>query len=160
MSRAVGTGSVLKFNADELKQYLSKVMPSSQGLDFRILDLAPEKLRVALPFKNDFLRPGELVSGPTQMMLADMTAYLLILAHIGPQAMAVTSNLNINFLQGLPAGDVVAEASFYRLGLTLAVVNVEMYPSSTPDQAKQLASQATVTYVIPRMKQKVADTNP
>ena len=56
------------------------------------------------------LRPGGTVSGPSMMALADLAAYVVILAHIGPEALAVTTNLNINFLRKPEPGDLIAPA--------------------------------------------------
>ena len=91
------------------------------------------------------LRPGNLVSGPTQMGLADHAAYAVILAHIGPVAMAVTSNLNYSFLRGVQLSRVYAEARLLRLGRRLATVDVQLYQ----DDAARPVGQATVTYALP-----------
>ena len=53
------------------------------------------RLRARQPVESLMLRPGGTVSGPTQMALADAAAYALILAHLGPVELAVTSSLNI-----------------------------------------------------------------
>ena len=45
------------------------------------------------------LRPGGTISGPTLMLLADVTMYVAVLASIGWVPLAVTTNLNINFLR-------------------------------------------------------------
>ena len=57
------------------------------------------------------LRPGGTVSGPTLMALADFAMYVVLLSAIGPVGLAVTTNLNINFLRkGQPGQDVLAAA--------------------------------------------------
>ncbi len=91
------------------------------------------------------LRPGGTVSGPTLMGLADGAAYCQILAHIGPVALAVTSSLNITFLRKPQPADVLAEATFLKLGRKLAVVDVRLRSQGSPD----LVAQAIVTYAIP-----------
>src|SRR5271170_2001850 len=88
------------------------------------------------------LRPGGTVSGPTLMALADSAAYCQVLAHIGPVALAVTSSLNITFLRKPERADVIAEASFLKLGLKLAVVDVRIRSEGSAD----LVDQAVVTY--------------
>ena len=90
-------------------------------------------------------RPGGVISGPTLMSLADTAAYALVLAHIGDQLMAVTSQLNMSFLRGAQPGDMHAEAEMLRLGRRLAVCDVRIW-TETPDR---LAAQANVTYAIP-----------
>jgi uncharacterized protein (TIGR00369 family) len=94
---------------------------------------------------GESLRPGDLVSGPTQMALADVAAYAVVLAHIGPQAMAVTSNLNIAFLRGARRARVIAEARLLKLGRRLAMIDVRLWQSD-PDEP---VAQATVTYALP-----------
>ena len=83
--------------------------------------------------------------GPTQMGLADGAAYALILAHIGPVALAVTSSLNIAFLRKPQPADLVADATFLKLGRKLAVVDVRLRSEGSDDPI----AQATVTYAIP-----------
>ena len=91
------------------------------------------------------LRPGGLISGPTQMGFADMAAYALVLAHIGPVAMAVTSALNYQFLRPCRPGPLFADAHMLRLGRRLAVMDVRIWT----DDADKPVGQANVTYAIP-----------
>ena len=50
-------------------------------------------------YSDQMLRPGGTVSGPTLMALADFAMYVVLLSAIGPVGLAVTTNLNINFLR-------------------------------------------------------------
>ena len=102
-------------------------------------------VRIRLTPDQQNLRPGALVSGPTQMGLADRAAYAVIIAHIGPVAMAVTSNLNYSFLRGVQLRDFHADARLLKLGRRLATVDVQLWQ----DQPVNLVGQATVTYAIP-----------
>jgi acyl-coenzyme A thioesterase PaaI-like protein len=110
-----------------------------------LLELGSGRLLVGLDPSESHLRPGKLVSGPTQMGLADHAAYAVILAHIGPVAMAVTSNLNYTFLRGVQLARLYAEARLLRLGRRLATVDVLLWQ----DDKARPAGQATVTYVLP-----------
>ena len=91
------------------------------------------------------LRPGGIVSGPTQMALADRIAYAVILAHIGIVPMAVTSNLNMSFLRGVRAETFYADAWLIKLGRRLATVDVKLWQ----DDESLVLAQSTVTYAIP-----------
>jgi uncharacterized protein (TIGR00369 family) len=91
------------------------------------------------------VRPGGTVSGPTQMMLADAAAYAVVLAHIGPVALAVTSSLTINFLRKPRPVGLRAEAEILKLGRTLAVVDVRLFSDGGPE----VVAQSGVTYAIP-----------
>src|SRR3546814_5456618 len=65
--------------------------PGSRG---HVVSAVPGHIQARLDPTDKALRPGGLISGPTQMGFADMAAYALVLAHIGPVAMAGTSALN------------------------------------------------------------------
>ena len=85
------------------------------------------------------------MSGPALMALADSTAWLAVLAQIGPVALAVTTSLHIDFLRKPDLVDVVAEGRLLKLGRSLAVVDVAMRSDGRDD----LVAKAQVTYSIP-----------
>jgi len=116
-----------------------------RGSQTRTVEIGPGRARVVLDPVEGNLRPGNLVSGPTQMGLADHAAYAVILAHIGPVAMAVTSNLNFSFLRGVQLRQVVADARLLKLGRRLATVDVVLWQ----DDPGNIVAQSTVTYAIP-----------
>jgi len=64
---------------------------------------------------------------------------------IGPVPLAVTTNLNINFLRKPPKADVIAAVRLLKLGKRLAVGEVTMCSEGDPDPV----AHATVTYSIP-----------
>lgn len=105
----------------------------------------PGFVRVRQSPEPAMLRPGGIVSGPTQMALADRVAYAVILAHIGIVPMAVTSNLNISFLRAVRAEAFYADAHLIKLGRRLATVDVRLWQ----DDAKIVLAQSTVTYALP-----------
>ena len=104
-------------------------------------------MRVRQPTSLANARPGGTVSGPTLMAMADGVAYMVLLSRIGPAALAVTSNLNINFLRRPRLVDLVTDARLLKLGRSLAVVEVSMYSDggSAEDLQKPVA-HATITY--------------
>jgi uncharacterized protein (TIGR00369 family) len=134
---------MLRMNADDLNRFLADAFGGERA--FVIDDVDEVRLIARLPAVAVALRPGATVSGPTLMALADGAAYAQILAHIGPVALAVTSSLNIAFLRKAERADVIAEASFLKLGRKLAVVDVRIRSDGTAD----LVAQAVVTYAIP-----------
>jgi len=102
--------------------------------------------RVRQRFHESMLRPGGTVSGPTLMALADCAMYVVLLSAIGPVALAVTTNLNINFLRKGEAGhDVLAAAKLLKLGKRLAVGEVALLSGNSSDPI----AHVTVTYSIP-----------
>ena len=101
--------------------------------------------RVRRAFSEKSLRPGGTISGPTMMGLTDFAMYVAILASVGPVPLAVTTNLNINFLRKPAQRDLIAEARLIKLGKRLAVGEVEIYS----DGEEEMVSHATATYSIP-----------
>ncbi|MCZ8171522.1 MAG: PaaI family thioesterase [Brevundimonas sp.] len=111
----------------------------------RIDRIEPGFVRLAMEPDKGNLRPGGIVSGPTQMALADRAAYAVILAHIGPVAMAVTSNLNMSFLRAVQQQTVWCDAVLLKLGKRLATVDCRLWQ----DAPENIVAQAVVTYAIP-----------
>src|SRR3954469_3881871 len=101
--------------------------------------------RVRRAFNDRFLRPGGTISGPTMMGLTDFSMYVAILASIGPVPLAVTTNLNINFLRKPEPRDLIAEVKLIKLGKRLAVGEVEIFC----DGDDEMVAHATATYSIP-----------
>jgi uncharacterized protein (TIGR00369 family) len=116
-------------------------------LGWTIEKVEVDKVRVRQPTSDADKRPGGTVSGPTLMSLADGVAYMAVLARIGPEALAVTSNLNINFLRRPRLVDLVADGSLLKLGRTLAVTEVSLYSDGgEPDDLERPVAHATITY--------------
>ena len=105
--------------------------------------------RVRRRFSERSLRPGGTVSGPTMMGLTDFAMYVAILASVGPVPLAVTTNLNINFLRKPAQRDLIAEVRLIKLGKRLAVGEVEIYS----DGEEEMVAHATSTYSIPPSEQ-------
>ena len=105
----------------------------------------PDHVIMRAPMGEQNIRPGGFVSGPTQMQLADHIAYDVIFTRLGITPMALTSNLNIDFLRPLKGDVITAEGKMIKLGRALAVISVEIW-GDNPDK---ISSRATVTYALP-----------
>ena len=101
--------------------------------------------KVRQRFSADHVRPGGTISGPTMMTLADFAMYCAVLGAIGPVPLAVTINLNINFLRRPAQCDLLAEARLIKLGRRLAVGEVTI----RSDGDEQPVAHVTATYSIP-----------
>lgn len=133
-------------SAADVSAYLDEVFPQvkTNGDDIRVLEVTPGRALVRLQAGEKHLRPGGTVSGPTLFMLADVGAYAVILAHIGRVALAVTTNLNINFLKKPEPGPLDATATILKLGKRLVVTDIAI-----ADSGGDLVAHATATYSIP-----------
>ncbi len=135
----------LVLSAEQLADFFVEAFPGHDHTTLGFEEIKPGFLRLKQTPETAMLRPGGIVSGPTQMALADRAAYAVILAHIGIVPMAVTSNLNMSFLRGIAAKPFFADAHLIKLGRRLATVDVRIWQ----DDPAKLAAQSTVTYAIP-----------
>src|SRR3954463_6575041 len=112
---------------DEVSAFIDREFPQIHydGRLYQIEAVGPLTARVRLDFHERHVRPGGTLSGPAMMTMADFALYIAILAHIGPVALAVTTNLSFNFLRKPPAGrGLVADCRLLKLGKRLAVGEV------------------------------------
>ncbi len=92
------------------------------------------------------LRPGGTVSGPTLFGIADAALYVAVLAELGIIALAVTTNMNINFLRKPSATqDIIAQCNLIKVGRTLVIGDVFLYSEGSDAPV----AHAVGTYAIP-----------
>lgn len=134
-----------KVSVEEANSFLNGAFdrPDHQA---KITIMEPGRAVQRLETREEHLRPGGYISGPTQMAVADSAAYMAVMTLTGIEPMTVTSNLNINFLRPCIGGAVIADARVMKIGKALAVMNVEIKAEGD----NRLSSHAVVTYAIPR----------
>ncbi|MGB0467015.1 MAG: PaaI family thioesterase [Pontibacterium sp.] len=135
----------MKMTKDELSQFLTEHFP--QGDQYgELVALGEGTAEMRLPVDDQHLRPGGTVSGPAMMGLADVATYAALLSRIGPVPLAVTTNLNINFLRK-PRADVaiIARAQMLKVGRRLGVGEVHILSEGEDEPV----AHATMTYAIP-----------
>ncbi|MEH6471897.1 MAG: PaaI family thioesterase [Halopseudomonas sp.] len=108
-----------------------------------------ESATIRYPVGLNDLRPGGTVSGPVMMMVADVALYIAILGEIGLVALAVTTNLNINFLRKPAADkDIIGVCKLIKVGKLLAIGEVTLYSEGCEDPV----AHAVGTYAIPPVR--------
>ena len=135
----------MKTTQAEIQQFLQREFP--QSLEHCVIeDVVSMGATLRHKISLDQLRPGGTVSGPTIMTLADFALYVAILGEIGLVALAVTTNMNINFLRK-PAGgqDIRGVCKLMKVGKTLIVGEVWIYSVDSPDPV----AHVTASYSIP-----------
>src|SRR6516162_909646 len=139
--------TVMKMDAIAIRRFLREEFPQVfSGDDLTIEHADGQTCLVRQRYSDRMLRPGGTISGPTLMALADCAMYVVLLSAIGPVALAVTTNLTINFLRkGVPGHDVIAEARLLKLGKRLAVGEVTLLSGTSPEPI----AHVTATYSIP-----------
>jgi uncharacterized protein (TIGR00369 family) len=141
-------------SADQVKELLEREFSQamSRGSSTIIEDAWHGGCRVRRAFSAKSLRPGGTIAGPTLMGLTDFAMYVAVLASIGPVPLAVTTNLNINFLRKPAQKDLIAECKLIKLGKRLAVGEVQI----RSEGEDELVAHATATYSIPPPEQRKA----
>ena len=133
------------FSKTSMLSFLEEVFPQVNG-KIEILSLADSSSSVKLRVTESDLRPGGTVSGPSMFLLADVTFYIAVLAAIGKQPLAVTTNCSINFMRKPNPNDLIADARILKKGRSLMVGDV-LLRNSMEDLT---VAQASFTYAIPR----------
>lgn len=135
-----------KLTTDEVRSFFASIFPQAEiGRAYEVEKTDYGFARLRMIYGDHLLRPGGTISGPAMFALADVAIYTAILASIGPVALAVTTNLNINFLRKPAARDMIAEARLLKLGKRLAVGEIALFS----DGETEFAAHATATYSIP-----------
>jgi len=128
---------------DELQRFFDAEFPHSR---FDIESLGERMAVIRKHITGAHLRPGGTVSGPVLMEVADAALYVALLGTLGLVALAVTTNLNINFMRKPRADrDVIAECRLLKVGKTMVIGEVSLYSDGEPEPV----AHATGTYAIP-----------
>jgi uncharacterized protein (TIGR00369 family) len=135
-----------KMTAQEVEDFIFSHFPArTQKRPFLVESVGDMVARVRMVYDDRQLRPGGTISGPAMMTFADTAMWAVLVAMIGPVALTVTTNLNINFLRKPEQKDMIAEVRLLKLGKRLAVGDVIMYS----DGDEHPVAHATLTYSIP-----------
>jgi uncharacterized protein (TIGR00369 family) len=138
-------------SAEQIGALLSAEFPQAFfpgcGLSIERVDYG--QVRVRRAYHEEHLRPGGTISGPTMMELADFAMYVAVFSAIGPQPLAVTTNLTINFLRKPAQADLIADARLMKVGKRLVVGEVSIRSAG----ADEPVAHVTATYAVPPPRQ-------
>jgi uncharacterized protein (TIGR00369 family) len=139
--------AIAKMSVADLERFLHAEFPQAfRNGDIKIESADGASCSLRQRYNELMLRPGDTISGPTLMALADFAIYVVLLSAIGPVGLAVTTNLNINFLRKAGSGnDLLAAARLLKLGKRLAVGEVNLLSGTSPDPIAHVVA----TYSIP-----------
>ena len=135
-----------KISIEQFNELAAERLPFAQLMGLELRQIDEEEVHMLARYKDTFLRPGGTIAGPVMMGLADAAVYALVLAHVGPVELAVTTSLNINFLRKPAPGDMLAIARPLKIGRRLAIGDVALYSADADDV---VVAHATATYSIP-----------
>lgn len=129
----------------QVMEFVAEHFPQAMQQGFDVERITDDGLVLRLQCGQQHLRPGNTVSGPTIMWMADCAFWLAIIARVGPEAMAVTTNININYMRKATAGLLFAEARIMKLGKRLCSGDVVL----TQPGVDGPVAHATLTYSRP-----------
>ena len=132
-------------SAEELTELIRDGVPLVGGMGVMVETVGDGTVRLRLPYRDDFVRPGGTITGPALFALADVALYGAVLSLVGRVELAVTTSMTINFLRRPAPGVVLAEARILKLGKRLAYGEVLLW---SDDQDHPVA-HVTGTYSIP-----------
>lgn len=128
----------------QVQDFLTREFPQVADI-YEVEAIGPMTARVRLVPDDKHLRPGGTISGPTMFELADCAAYCAIIAHVGEEALAVTTSASIDFMRKPAAGEpLVAEVEILKLGRGLVVGECRLTSGGG------LVARAGMTYSRPR----------
>lgn len=129
---------IISFLAQEFPQALEKTS---------IVEITTKGAMLLYRVDQSDLRPGQTVSGPTLMLVADFALYVAILGDLGLVAMAVTTNMTINFFRK-PNGmqNIKAVCKLIKVGKTLVTGEVWLYSVGDDEPVAHVIG----TYAIPK----------
>ncbi|HQY43404.1 MAG TPA: PaaI family thioesterase [Paracoccaceae bacterium] len=132
----------------DLTEFLAVTFPQVQD-DFVVERLTPDGIILRLKVAERHLRPGGTVSGPSMFGLADVAFYFALMSRIGLKALAVTTNVSIDFLRKpMPDADLLGEARILKIGRQLAAGDVLI----RSDGQDEVVARAGLTFSIPPAK--------
>ena len=132
-------------SADELADLIRDGVPLVGGMGVVVEAVGEGKVRLRLPYRGDFVRPGGTVTGPALFALADVALYGAVLSLIGRVELAVTTSMTVNFLRRPAPVAVIADARILKLGKRLAYGEILLWSDGEPDPV----AHVTGTYSIP-----------
>jgi uncharacterized protein (TIGR00369 family) len=134
-----------KLTAAEVNDLMAEAYPQLNDgyLAYEAVEVFAGGCIVRLNAGERHLRPGGTVSGPSLFTLADIGGYVCVLSHAGPDALAVTVNLDINFMRKAEAGPILGHCRILKLGKSLMVFDIDIIADG------QTVAHATGTYSIP-----------
>lgn len=135
----------MTLTAADINLIIRQGLPAAENSGFQVDEVTPEGAICRMVYAANQLRPGGTLSGPTMMALADAAMYAAVMSRLGRLEMAVTQNININFLARPQPADLIAKAAVLKQGKRTVVMDVRIYSDGCPD----MVAHATGTYSLP-----------
>ena len=127
-----------------IQTIMHESLPLARLWRVELLEVAPGAATLRLPRREELLRPGNTVSGPALMGLADMAFWAALLGMTGGKDESVTSTLTANFLRPVGPGPTIAEARILKRGRRNLFGEVLL----RPEGSEEIAAHVTATWAV------------
>jgi uncharacterized protein (TIGR00369 family) len=128
----------------EIQAIMREGVPLAGEWEVEVLAAEAGTALILLPAKPNLLRPGNTVSGPALMGLADVAMWAALLSTTGGRDDSVTSTMTVNFLRPAGGGPVLAEARIVKRGKRMLFGEILIRAEGTDD----LAAHVTTTWTV------------
>ena len=128
----------------EIQAIMRHGVPLAAEWEIEVLAAEAGTALVRLPAKPVLLRPGNTVSGPALMGLADVAMWAALLSVSGGRDDSVTSTMTVNFLRPAGSGAVLAEARIVKRGKRMIFGDIMI----RAEGSEELATHITTTWAV------------
>ena len=128
----------------EIQAIIRRGVPLAAEWEIEVLAAEAGTALVRLPAKPVLLRPGNTVSGPALMGLADVAMWAALLSTTEGRDDSVTSSMTVNFLRPAGSGAVLAEARLVKRGRRQVFGEIMIRAEGSDD----LATHITTTWAV------------
>jgi uncharacterized protein (TIGR00369 family) len=130
----------LAIGLDDARRILSGT-PFVRWWQLDVTELGAGWASVALPWRDEFVRPGGVLHGSCYEVVADVAMWLAIMTVTGEEPMAVTIEMKTSFLRGATTG-ITSRAEVLKLGRRVA-----FGVATTTDALGEPVAHSTLSYV-------------
>lgn len=128
----------------EIQAIMRAGVPLAGEWEVEVLAAEGGTALIRLPAKPNLLRPGNTISGPALMGLADVAMWAALLSTTGGRDDSVTSTMTVNFLRPAGSGPVLAEARIVKRGKRMLYGEILIRPEGSDDLAVHVTTTWTV----------------
>ena len=127
-----------------LQAIMEEGVPLLRQWGVELLEARDGFARLRLPHRAELLRPGNTVSGPALMGLADCAIWAALLSTAQGRDNAVTSSMNVNFLSPAGPGPVIAQARILKAGKRMIYGEIHIFPEGSERPAVHVTTHWVV----------------
>jgi uncharacterized protein (TIGR00369 family) len=117
--------------AAELARLLADRLPAIDLHGVIIEEAEDQDIRLRFPFRDEYLGPNDIFSGPTLLGFADTAIYAAGQAALGADSVPLVSTMSATFIRPAQAADVVTISRVIRRGKRLLNAEAWLF-SHTP----------------------------